>query len=86
MYLRDLDLSPKEGEAKEIKIRMLFTNLQVLDQRWNPIPVTEVIATQPRTLVNAMNTHLNRFKKLNPRVKEVINKLPLVRDQTEEQL
>jgi len=44
----------------------------------------EMKTTPPRTLVQYMNTHLNRFRKKHDEVQKVIDALPESRDATAE--
>ena len=85
-YIRDHDLTPRKFAGKEFKIKLLLPYLQIQDRRWNDIPIDEMKTSQPRKLVQYMNTHICRWKKQYEAVQKVIDALPESRDQTAELL
>jgi len=54
------------------------------DRRWSEVPLDEMKTTPPRTLVQYMNTHVNRWSKQYEAVQKVIDALPESRDHTAE--
>ena len=62
-YIRDNELTPKEFARKDFKIKLLLPYLQMHDRQWISIPMNEMKTTQPRKLVQYMNTHIGRWKK-----------------------
>ena len=83
-YIRERNLTPKLFAKGEFKIKWLHYYLCKYDSRWNDIPPQEMKTTPPRTLVHAMNTHVNRWKLEYKAVQKVIDGLPEVKDTTEE--
>ena len=83
-YIREKNLTPKLFAKGEFKIKWLHYYLCKYDSRWNDIPPQEMKTTPPRTLVHAMNTHVNRWKLEYKAVQKVIDGLPEVKDNTEE--
>ena len=83
-YIRDNDLTPKQFASRDFKIRVLLPYLQLIDRRWNDIPIDEMKTTKPRKLVQYMNTHIARWKSKYEAVQKVIDGLPESRDPTAE--
>ena len=54
------------------------------DRRWSEVPLDEMKTTPPRTLVQYMNTHVNRWSKQYEAVQKVIDALPESLDHTVE--
>ena len=62
MYLVDSGNKPEKVAEMNMKPKMLLSYLRELDPRWKDIDEAQVITTN-RTLIQGMNTELNRFKK-----------------------
>ena len=76
LYLRDVNIQPKQFERQAFKVRWLYPYLCQLDKRWHNIPVTELKTTKPRTLIHGMNTHINRWRTNVAAVEKALNELP----------
>ena len=83
-YIRDNDLTPKQFAGKQFKIKLLLPYLQQYDRQWYDVPMDQMKTTPPRTLVQYMNTHVNRWAKQFEAVQKVIDTLPESRDLTAE--
>ena len=76
LYLREVNIQPKQFERQDFKVRWLYPYLCQLDKRWHNIPVTELKTTKPRTLIHGMNTHINRWRTNVAAVEKALNELP----------
>ena len=83
-YIRERNLTPKQFAKGEFKIGWLHHYLCLYDKRWTEIPPNEMKTTPPRTLVHNINSYINRWKKDYEAVQKVIDKLPEVKDNSED--
>jgi len=83
-YLREANISPSQFATMAFKIKWIHPYITEVDRRWQNIPLSEMKTSAPRTLVHAMNTHLQRWKKQVKKVEEAINSLPPPNDHTAE--
>ena len=83
-YIRDHDLTPIKFDREKFKIKWLLPHLKKFDRRWKDIPEDQMKTSEPRVLVQYMNTHLARWKKKYEKVQKVIDALPKSRDHTSE--
>ena len=61
MKLRELKIAPKDLGKPPITITALLPQLKKVDKRWVPIKSDQLKTT--KCAINALNTHLYRWKK-----------------------
>ena len=62
-FVRDLKKSPDQAKDMKVTMKMLLPNLQEIDDCWRNIPPEQMVGTGPRTLIQRMNVHKDRWMK-----------------------